>query len=511
MKRRITCLLLALLMLSASAGMYSCGDGGKNDEETKGQNETAPEASGGESESDEATAETDAPLTDKEKRQLISDDLPDTTFNGNEIRFCTYSDTDYTQEISVEDLNGEACNDSIYNRNLNVEKRFDVKITGIADSAPWSKAGDVAKAGTDDYHVIGFFDYLAYIPINAQALVNWCDVPHVNLEKPWHNQLSNNDSTINGKLFGITSDLAITSLTYTIAIFMNIPLAENYGFTTESVYDTVKEGKWTIDYFTNAISTMYEDKDGNGKRDVTDTYGFGYVTMNPADVWLTAFDQKICTPNDQGGLDILFMSDKTVSILDKLLEMHINNPGFIEYDSGVTGIYYEEKAFKGRSLVFAPLRFNAAFAQLRDMEDPYTILPYPKWDENQERYLTKADDKYTLFGIPTSVYNDLDFVGTIYEALSAESYKTVFPEYYDTALKGKYSTDETTAEMVDIIFSGRLFDFSYQFGDSVFARVPYMIRDMLVSQKNTLASTYKAKEKALTKSLNKMLEVRYGD
>ncbi len=203
------------------------------------------------------------------------------------------------------------------------------------------------------------------------------------------------------------------------------------------------------------------------------------------------------------------MSDKTISILDKLLEMHMNNPGFIEYTSN--GIYYEEKAFKAGDLVFAPLRFNAAFTQLRDMENPYTILPYPKWDENQEKYLTKADDKYTLFGIPTSVYGELDFVGTIYEALCAESYKTVFPEYYDTALKGKYSTDETTAEMVDIVFSGRLFDFSYQFGDSVFARIPYMIRDMLASQKNNLASTYKAKEKALTKSLNKMLEVRYGD
>ncbi len=504
--KRITCLILALLMLSVSAGMYSCGNGENETEGTTKEEETAPQAQDTETEAPETD---EAELTDKEKRQLISDDLPEVTFDGAEIRFLTYSDADYTQEISVDDLNGEACNDAIYNRNLTVEKRFDVKIKGISDSAPWSKAGEVAKAGTDDYHVIGFFDYLAYVPINSEALLNWCDVPHVNLEKPWHNQLSNDDSTINGKLYGITSDLAITSLTYTIAIFMDIPLAENYGYTTDDIYNTVKEGKWTIDYFTDIISSMYVDRDGNGNRDVTDIYGFGYVTMNPADVWLTAFDQKICQPNDEGGIDILFMSDKTVSILDKLLDMHMNNPGFIEYTSN--GIYYEEKAFKSGNLVFAPLRFNAAFAQLRDMENSYTILPYPKWDENQERYLTKADDKFTLFGIPTSVYDQLDFIGTIYEALSAESYKTVFPVYYDTALKGKYSADETTAEMVDIIFSGRLFDFSFQFGESVFARIPYMIRDMLADQTNTLASTYKAKEKAVTKSLTKMIEVKYGD
>ena len=82
-------------------------------------------------------------------------------------------------------------------------------------------------------------------------------------------------------------------------------------------------------------------------------------------------------------------------------------------------------------------------------------------------------------------------------------YKTVYPEFYDAALKGKYSEDTTTAEMIDLIMAGRVFEFSFQFGEYL-ASLPYMFRNCLFSNSTDLASTLQKNKKALNKKLNKI-------
>ena len=111
--------------------------------------------------------------------------------------------------------------------------------------------------------------------------------------------------------------------------------------------------------------------------------------------------------------------------------------------------------------------------------------------------------------IPITVA-DPDFAAIITEAMAAESYKMVYPAYYDQALKGKYSSDATTAEMVELIMAGRAFDFSFQFGESCFQRLCYKIRDMLVNNNANLASDYKKTEKALDKAMTRILGAAYN-
>ena len=156
------------------------------------------------------------------------------------------------------------------------------------------------------------------------------------------------------------------------------------------------------------------------------------------------------------------------------------------------------------------MRFQAAYSKLREMESEYTMLPYPKWDEAQEGYYTNADDKFSVFCLPKPSYNNLEFISCIFEALCAESYKTVYPAYYDQALKGKYSTDATTAEMVDLVMAGRKFDFTFQFGSMLFQSLPYMIRNMIQDNNPNLASAYKRIQKSLNKNLDKRFYELYG-
>lgn len=498
MKKKILAVLLAALMLAPT--ITSCSDNATTSSETT-ENDTTVLS---------VEEETEAGSDDIDSRASISDDLPEADYGGQEFRVLTTEGGaiygfDYSSEIISEELNGDACNDAVYNRNLEIENRFGTKITCQMHATPASYIGTLVQSGTDEYDIVGMYNFLAYNALSANAVLNWLDVPHIDLDKPWHNSLANDSATINNRLYAICSDLAITSMLYTHAFFFNGTLIEQYGYTADDMYSLVKEGKWTIDKAIEITSPIYTDVDGNGVRDDTDVYGFGYSIWNAADVWLAAFDQPICTTSDNG-IEMSFMTDKTVAIVEKLCSWHYDSNCFHEYPA----IYEEETRMRDGTLVFAPIRFKAAFDALRDMEDPYCIIPYPKWDEAQSQYLTNADDKFTVFTVPMTAVNNLEFVGVIYEALCAESYKTVYPTYYDTALKGKYSSDPTTAEMIDLVMSGRNFDFSFQFAENAFQQVPYFVRQCLQSNDINIASKYAKIEKPLNKNLQKNLYPIYG-
>ncbi len=499
MKKRMLTLLIAALLLSSA--FTACGESNANTTTDTTSADTA----------DATKAVETAELTDYELRQLISDDLPESDFGGQEFRVLANAPTvaQYDAvafEIIAEELNGDACNDAVYNRNVDIGERFNTSIVMTEDKEPWTACKNAVIAGTDDFDLVGFYNYMSYQLINAEALMNWCEIPHVDLDKPWHNSLSNSNATINNRLYSICSDLSITSMTYTYAIYFNQKMMSDQGYVAEDMYNMVRDGTWTIDKMSEMIEGMYVDTNGDGKRDKGDTYGFGYYIMNPADVWTAAFDQPLCSVTKDNRIEVNFMSEKTMSILEKLIAFHYDNPGFIKID----GQYVEEEYFLNNQLVMAPLRFSVAYSDLREMEDPYAMLPWPKWDEDQDAYYTNADDKFTAFGVPLTAYGNQEFVGTIYEALCAESYKKVYPAYYDIALKGKYSTDAGTAEMVDLIMAGRNFDFSFQFGESHFQRLPYLIRDLIDTKSTNLASKWDSVENKMWTAIDEKLLPLYG-
>ena len=440
-----------------------------------------------------------------QKRQMMADNLPEKDWAGEEFRIICSEEYGFNEEFWVEEQNGDQCNDAVYERNEKIESRFNTKISILPQGTNRSDTVDFFKtivlAGDDAAELCAYVDYLAYTPVGAGICMDWTDIPYVNLEQPWHNKLANDGATINGKLFTICSDLSVSSMTYTYAIFFNTRLVANYDMDANYLYDLVRSGEWTIDKFIELTKDVYQDNNGDGKKDAEDTYGFGYQITNPGDVWLTAFDQPLTEVGDDGMLSVTFMTDKTDAALTKMRDYQENSQGFFTYEVQ----YDEEIYFANGTLVFAPLRFDAAFDALRDMQDTYSILPFPKWDTAQEYYYTNADDKFQVFSVPQTV-SDTEFVGMIYEALCAESYRNVYPTFYDVALKGKYSSDENTAEMIDLIMSGRKFDVSFQFGEQHFARLPYLFRDLLKAPSTALASKWTTVEKQINKKLEKFYE-----
>ena len=98
-------------------------------------------------------------------------------------------------------------------------------------------------------------------------------------------------------------------------------------------------------------------------------------------------------------------------------------------------------------------------------------------------------------------------VAAFLEAMSAESFRTVTPAYFETALKSKYSRDSETSQMLDIIVDGIYLDIGYIFGGSLNSPIG-KIRGVLANATNceNASSSLAKNEKATMKSLEKLLQ-----
>ena len=340
-------------------------------------------------------------------------------------------------------------------------------------------------------------------PIFASSVLNWRDLTYVNLEQPWYYSTTNRNSEINGKLFNLSSYLSLTTLLDTFAIFFNEQLCSNYGYQASDLYQLVYDNKWTYDNFNSILSVIHEDVNGNGEADMEDIFGYVGGMYHPLDMWLTAFDQPPVARNSDGNISVEIMTEKTVSALEKVYELTYNNKASFRDGVENTGI----KNFSQSRAAFASLSLETAFNELRDMEDSYGILPLPKWDENQPEYRSHIHDQFTSYFLPKTIpVENYDFIGIMMETLGAESYKSVYPVYYDVALKTKYVSDPDAAEMIDIIVRGAGIDLAFIFTGNL-NDVAYWFRDLINSGSTNIASWYESSQNSIENNIQKLYAV----
>jgi hypothetical protein len=500
MNKRILALILAGIILCSSA---ACSGGTENAAE---DTETTADTVAADAQAETETEEPDN-MTPTEARQLISDELPEKSFDGS--TFTVAVESSKTFEIVSEELTGEATSDSVYDRNIRIEDRFDVKIEALETSSPQDNLKTVVTAGASAYQVAGFWNYVSYVPIMAKVVYNWCDIPYINLDQPWYNKVSNDAATINGKLYAINGDLSITTLLYTYGMFFNYSIMDRYGYTGDDLYNMVFDGTWTVDNMHSITTNIYEDTNGDGMHDRDDVHGYSvFLGLNTSDVWLAAFDLDVIDVHDDGTFEITFLNEKTVSALEKAIALTYDANGTY---CNTTDWRDVPRAFGEGKIAMTQLYFGETTESLSEMEDKYGILPLPKFDEAQTNYYTNAWDQFSVYAIPKTITaEEKELLGVIFEVLNAESYKTVYPAYYDQALKSRYSAEATTAEIIDIIMEGRKLEFAFQFGEQT-AQLPYKFRQLLQQNKTDLASTFKTIEKTATKTFQKVLDVYYSD
>jgi len=203
---------------------------------------------------------------------------------------------------------------------------------------------------------------------------------------------------------------------------------------------------------------------------------FGSITWD--DTVMAAVNStgvKCATLNSEGLLELTLYTESVVDVLDRYTDFAFDKNVSYNYQRDSYDITTPVSMFKnGQSLYYLQL-LNLA-ASFRDMEADFGILPYPKYDESQQKYHSTVGSWHSMFFCVPGVMDNADRSGMIIEALAYYSEQIVTPVYYDQVLNYKYMRDEESIAMLDIILSSRVFDLGwfYKVGN-YFAEVLYMI------------------------------------
>ena len=495
MKKRISPMLLTLLILMPV--FASCSDAATSVETAAADTKAA--------------ADTAAEAIDETGRAHIKDNLPALNFNGQEIRILHRDDgADLAIEVTAEQATGDIVNDALYNRQMTVEERLNVKLVDIKISSTIHAHAELADAirksvtaGSDDYDM-ALNHMSGTTPLALENMfIDLNDFDYLDFSQPWWAGDFMEQATINDHCYYAAGDISLSLIESMYLIYYNKNLYEKYF--DDALYDIVWDGNWTIDKMMSLGRDVYTDVNGDAKYDVGDIYGYSTTNIRLIDALLVGANvplsdrdadgtPKFIIGEDEGTFDFI---EKVSSLLnDKQLTWRVQDNANGEIDM--------LNKFAEGTLLFIPFTPMGA-SRLREMKEDFGVLPMPKLDDAQEEYTTSAHNGFSSVTIPgTCAYSDQ--VAAVMEALCSESYRYVTPAYYETALKVKYSRDDETSQMLDMIRDSVKFDFAYIYNASLGTPMT-QFRDLVMKKPDAAASTLASNMKACNKKLEELLEM----
>ncbi len=485
--KKLVCLFLALVL--STTALFSCG--GDTVETT----------------ADTTPADTTPVETETEDPWL--DDLPEgMDFGGRTVTILSRVETE-KNEFVVEELTGDVINDAIFNRNLGLESRLKVKIANTEitgdDGAGIRELENAVTAGSTDYDIFCSNSYSTAKAAYNGHLLNLADMKYVDLSKEYWSQGLNEAASIGGKQFIASGPMSLGFYRYMMVSMFNKDLFLDAGI--DFPYQMVLDGKWTLDYQNQLSETFYVDLNGNGEKDAADR--FGYVTRMKNDTSINdgywgSLGLRTVT-KDENGYYVYDVDVETfVNGIDALLRL-MNGGGTAQMCANDDDIY--KRFNEGLSAMTVARLHVVEEGRFREMEYEYGILPMPKASEAQPTYYSYDQDQFLVYGIPKSVpVEEVDNMGMFLEAYASESYNTIKPAYYETALTVKYVNDAESAAMLDMIVEGMTIDPSNLYLGMITFNAPSLLRSILMNNNNTAASMIASSRTSVETNIEKINE-----
>ena len=425
-KRRIIsiiCLTLTFVMLLPL--LFSCAKN-KDGEETSGQE----------------TVET---------REYL-DDLGEFDFDGYEFRALSITSEDGTYtKFDVEELTSVVLDNSIYNRNREIEERFNVKF--VAEELTYPKCYEQltrqCEAQTEDYDIIMLVNRHAYSAAISGYIYSVDKLPYLDITKDYYLHDINEMSSINGTMFLAYSEESLYTFQRATCLAYNKAMANNLGI--EDLYATVNNGEWTFEKFLEYARNAKVVDSTTGEVDTYGLYGHGDYTFV---TFLVAAGETFI---EKKGNSLKF----TAGSNEKMDE--IANTEITLIKEGTMGYSYDYKNANVYNDIFIDGKalFHGTVVGklllLKDIEGwDYGVLPWPKYDTEQTEYSSRVVDAW-IHVVPSSNTNP-ERTSVILEALASGSAKWVFPAYYENSIQGRTLRDADSIDMLEIIRATRVFD-----------------------------------------------------
>ena len=416
------------------------------------------------------------------------------TYNVLSAGNVAYDDFGYTEETA-----SEIISEAQFRRIQTMNELYGIEISIIVKVDKNSLGGgpgysDIAKAvqsDTVDYHlgIIGGYDVASLAKNNLLYDLN--SVDYINTSKSWWDQNANEDLALKGLLFFTNGSLTAAYSESTFAFFFNKDLAKTVLSEEQNPYQLVKDGKWTVDKMAELARLVSDDLDGNGTIDYKDQFGI-YTWDDSMLGMIEAAGSKICTVDDNGVVSLTLYNSNTINMFNAYTEIAYDKEHALAYQA-------EMRAGKMTSAdVYAAWSNNQTLfwanstgiiPVIRDFETNFGILPYPKLTAEQDRYYSTIAPYNSQFICIPRYQEDLEFVGSMTEALAYYGKQVVTPAVYEKALKGAYARDEESYEMLDIIYGSFGYDFGLYYNIGTYNNA---LMNLLRNKSTALSSAYEA-------------------
>ncbi|MGM9625354.1 MAG: hypothetical protein ACI3XM_06560 [Eubacteriales bacterium] len=444
-------------------------------------------------------------------RSDIADTLPDNLdFGGITVTVkARGGDNDVKMEFYSEGEDGEVVNDAVFARNSAVEERLNLtmQLELTENTRHVGFSNDIRKsvmADSDDFDLAASAMY-DLVPISLEGMLTDLNaLSYLDFSQPWWNQAFQKLTEYNGHNYLAMGELSQTMISGAFCMFFNKDMFREFYADEPSLYDTVKAGEWTLDKMIAYCTPLYADLNGNGQADEGDRYGHYFTDTKTlsSDSFLGGCKINLIEKQADGTYVYNGTSERAVTFFEKMetLLFENNNTCRLPYNNETI-----MKTMIDEQTMFTTWMLTGV-NYLRDMEKDYGIIPMPKLDERQDQYTAFCHDGSSAFCIPVT-QDTPDTVAAFLEAMSAETYRVVTPAYFETALKGKYSRDNETSQMLDLIVSGIYLDIAYIYGQNLNTPID-AIRGILGSSStcSKALSTMASKEKSILKNMESIIK-----
>lgn len=489
-KQTIAAFLLACLMLTPS--VISCGD-------------TAA-----------ATADTDAGTTPTgttaptETEAAYPYETPD--LGGYALRVLSSGFLwNMYQEVDVTETNGEVLNDAVYARNRKIESKLNCAFEETnyeVNDDPNNlnlHLKDIILSGDDVYDVTYACIYSMPAMVTDGYFMNLLDFDELHLNEPWWDSVVADNAILEDCLYFVTSPMHLMPYDGAWALFFNETMMEKNDM--EKPYDLVRSGKWTYDAllgYTKSITNMNGDASFAWNNSGNAVYGMSIHSFAP-DKFILGANEYFIERDESGELQFAANDERFFNVLESLIPIICGDTGYsifgsnTDFDAEAGG--YMHIFASGRSL-FLTAEIKGA-QLLRDMDDTFGIVPYPKYDENQDSYYSSFVNQCLFYTIPVT-NTHLKETAVISDYTSYLSMQDVLPVYYGNVVEQKGLRNEDSIEMLDIILNTKSVDLGILFGWT--SSILDSMRSNLYNGNSNTASLIEKQEKAIVKNMEKTVE-----